>query len=48
MSQLFDYFVCSRSLIDKWADALEQLDEALQEQIESEMPQMVSRAIRSK
>lgn len=42
MSQLFDYFVCSRSLIDKWADALEQQDEARQEKIEAKMPRMAT------
>jgi hypothetical protein len=42
MSQLFDYFVCSRPLIDRWADALEQQDEDLQQQIEAEMPRFVS------
>src|SRR5262245_5438980 len=38
MSQLFDYFACSRPLIERWADALEQQDEDLQGQIEAEMP----------
>lgn len=40
MSQLFDYFVCSRPDIDRWADALEQGDE-LEGAIEKEMPQVV-------
>lgn len=42
MSQLFDYFVCPRTLIDQWADALEQQDEALQEKIEAKMPRVVT------
>jgi hypothetical protein len=42
MSQLFDYFVCSRPTIDRWADALEHQDEELQQKIESEMPRFVT------
>jgi hypothetical protein len=42
MSQLFDYFVCARALIDKWADALEQRDESLQQKIEAEMPRFLT------
>jgi hypothetical protein len=38
MSQLFDYFVCSRALIKKWAEALEQDDESVQSDIEAKMP----------
>ena len=34
MSQLFDYFVCSRSLMDEWAEALQQADEDLQAKVE--------------
>ena len=42
MSQLFDYFVCSESLIERWADALAEQDEDLQQKIESEMPRFVT------
>lgn len=42
MSQLFDYFACSRPTIERWADALEQQDEELQQKIESEMPRFVT------
>lgn len=37
MSQLFDYFVCSRPEIDRWAAALEEQDDDLQETIEKKM-----------
>ncbi len=40
MSQLFDYFVCSRSMIRKWAAAMEEQDEELQQRIESKMPRL--------
>lgn len=40
MSQLFDYFVCSRPLIDEWVEALEQGDEELQAKVEGRMPRM--------
>ncbi|MBX9677124.1 MAG: hypothetical protein K2X38_00070 [Gemmataceae bacterium] len=42
MSQLFDYFVCSRSTIENWADAMEQQDEDEQARIESEMSGFVT------
>jgi hypothetical protein len=42
MSQLFDYFVCSRPTMEGWADALEQQDEELQQRIESEMPRFLT------
>lgn len=42
MSQLFDYFVCSRPMIERWDDALEQQDEELQQKIESEMPRFLN------
>jgi hypothetical protein len=38
MSQLFDFFACSRPMVEEWADALEQQDEARQEAIEAKMP----------
>ena len=41
MSQFFDYFVCSRPVIERWADALEQQDEDLQETIEDEMARSI-------
>lgn len=41
MSQLFDYFVCSRPAIERWADALEQQDEDVQKDIEDEMPRFL-------
>lgn len=37
MSQLFDYFVCSRKKIEQWGRALEEQDEEIQEHIEGQM-----------
>jgi hypothetical protein len=42
VSQLIDYFVCSRALATKWAEAMEQQDEALQSDIEAKMPCFVT------
>lgn len=42
MSQLFDYFVCSPSAIEEWADAMERGDEELQEELESRMPRSLA------
>ena len=42
MSQLFDYFVCSRPIIERWADAVEQQDDELQQTIESQMPRLLT------
>jgi hypothetical protein len=42
VSQIFDYFVCERGLIERWADALEQRNEALQQKFEAEMPRFIT------
>jgi uncharacterized protein with GYD domain len=42
MSQLYDYFACSRALIERWADALEQQDEAQQHEAEAKMPRLLT------
>jgi hypothetical protein len=42
VSQLFDYFACSRRLIERWADALADGDEDRRQQIEAEMPGLVT------
>lgn len=42
MSQIFDYFVCSRSLIDQWAKALASGDKAQQAKIEAKMPKFLT------
>jgi hypothetical protein len=42
MSQNFDYFVCSRPMIERWADAPERGDEDLQQAIQAEMPRFLS------
>jgi hypothetical protein len=42
MSQLSDYLVCSRTLIEKWAAALEQQDEHLLLMIEAELPRFIT------
>src|SRR5207244_3620069 len=40
MSQLFDYFVCSRLMIVEWAAALAEGDEQLRAEIEAVMPRL--------
>jgi len=42
MAQLFDYFVASRPMIERWADAVQQQDEQLQHQIEGGMPRLLT------
>lgn len=42
MSQLFDYFVCSLPIIQRWTDAMVQQDEDLQQTIESKMPRILT------
>jgi hypothetical protein len=41
MSQYFDYFVCSQSLIEQWADALAQGDEERQVSLQADLPRFV-------
>jgi hypothetical protein len=42
MSQLYDYFACSRRQVERWAKALAAGDEELQERIEAAMPRLVT------
>jgi hypothetical protein len=41
MSQLFDYFACSRPLIEQWAEALATRDADLRQEIETAMPGVI-------
>ena len=38
MSQLFDWFACSRPIIEQWAEALADGDEVRRAEIEATMP----------
>lgn len=40
MSQLFDYFACSRPIIEQWAEALADGDEERRAEIEATMPRV--------
>jgi transposase-like protein len=42
LGDIFDYFVCPLPIIERWADALAQQDEELQQKIEAEMPRFVT------
>jgi hypothetical protein len=42
MSQIFDYFACSRSQIEVWIEAVELSDERRQLEIENAMPAFIS------
>ncbi|PQO45881.1 hypothetical protein [Blastopirellula marina] len=42
MSQLYDFFLCSREQIDRWTAAMAEMDEDRQAQIEESMPAQVT------